>query len=58
MWPFNRKKNYVELTYQFLCRRCDFFFYKNNPDDCRCPNCNSVAEVYDVFKKEEKDGRE
>lgn len=49
-WPF-RKKNKKQLVFQFLCKRCDFFFYREDSNNCRCPNCGSIAEVYDVFEE-------
>ena len=54
-WPFRRKKNYVRLSYQFLCKTCDIFFYKDNCNQTRCPICGRPAEVYSV--KEVNDER-
>lgn len=54
-WPFNfkQKKNTI-LQYQFLCKTCDIFFYRNKIDDNKCPICNRRGELYSV--KENKNG--
>ena len=50
-----RKKKDDGFTYQYLCRHCDFFFYKNfAPSYVECPNCGRRAELYDVYKSKEK----
>ena len=47
MGLFERKEQ-VFLEYQFLCRTCDIFFYRNNPNKNRCPICKRESEIYNV----------
>ena len=54
MWPF-RKKNKKQLTYQFLCKKCDIFFYRDLPGKNRCPNCNCPGELYEVYEAQSKE---
>lgn len=45
---FFKRKEQVFLEYKFLCKTCDIFFYRNNPNKNKCPVCNRKSEVYSV----------
>lgn len=45
---FFKRTEQVFLEYKFLCRTCDIFFYRNNPNKNRCPICKRKSEVYNV----------
>ena len=47
---FFKRKEFIFLEYKFLCKTCDIFFYRNNPNKNKCPICHEIAEVYDVYE--------
>lgn len=48
-WPFKfKRKEFVFFQYQFLCKTCDIFFYRNNINSNKCPICGRKGEVYSV----------
>lgn len=54
---FFKRKEQVFLEYKFLCKTCDIFFYRNNPNKNKCPNCKQKAEVYNVYEVKNNERR-
>lgn len=47
---FFKHKEQIFLEYQFLCRMCDIFFYRNSSNKNICPVCHREAEIYNVYE--------
>ena len=54
---FFKRKEFIFLEYKFLCKTCDIFFYRNNPNKNKCPICHEIAEIYDVYEVKNNERR-
>ena len=51
MFSIFKKKKKKNLTFKFLCKNCDIFFYGNKTIGY-CPCCGLMGEIYEVLEKD------